>query len=77
MAKTSELLLNVVTLSQPKMLLGWNQKVSSLAQVVIMHLSRTFVLPAKRESLSHSGGHTEQGKPTVFLSRKARCEACR
>ncbi len=71
MAKTSELLLNVVSLDQPKMLTGWNQKVSNLAAMLIIHRSRTTALPAKRESLSHSGAHTEQGKPTVFPPGKA------
>ncbi len=71
MVNESELLINVVSSSKPKMLRGLNQKVSSQEQWAIRYPAVDDALPAKRQNLTYSGAHVERGKPAVLPQGKA------
>jgi hypothetical protein len=67
MGNTCELLKNVVTYKEPKMLAGFNQTVCGRAQRLYFPLSWTRTPPAKREALTHLVIEAEHGKPTMLL----------
>lgn len=64
-----ELLINIVTVKEPKVLIGSNQKVRS--EVCRFHdlASRLTKLPVKRKNLTLSVGKVERGNPVVLLER--------
>lgn len=64
MVNTSELSLHVVSYKKPKVLIGFNQKVSS-QDVVGAFCIADVALPANRENLTHSRSISGTWKPRI------------
>ena len=62
-----ESLINVVNENKPKMLTGLDQKVSGPGSDAPNSSDADDAPPAERRDLTHSGTHTERGKPVLFL----------
>ena len=72
MVNESELLINVVIGSKPKMLRGLNQNGKWSSSEVTISFDVDVAPPAKRQSLTHSGTHAERGKPVTLPIRESK-----
>jgi hypothetical protein len=67
MGNPGELVINVVTHAEPKLLIGFNQMVCGRVQRLYIPLSWTRTPPAESEVLTHLVSETEHGKPARLL----------
>jgi hypothetical protein len=64
MVNICESLINTVSTNKPKILIGLSQKGMWSGADATKSSAADEVPPVKRRDLTHSGTHTEQGKPT-------------
>jgi hypothetical protein len=69
MTNTSELLINIVKVSKPKMLTGLNPKGKRSDALLQFGGTRTSAPPVDRQGLSHLVTQVEHGKPVFLLAR--------
>lgn len=77
MVNESELLINVVSYDEPKMLTGSHQKGKWLGVGISLISTVDVTPPAKRQDLTHSGIYAERDNLVTFPSGKTSCEASR
>ncbi|MDM8517878.1 hypothetical protein QUF76_16910 [Desulfobacterales bacterium HSG16] len=70
-----ELLINVVSASKPKTLIGLNQKVRGMVGVLEFDSAQSTIPPVERQILSHLVKSSEHGKPVSLPLGKANRKA--